>query len=196
MNSDLPIDEARVREALGVSEAKRTPRNAQVGHLPHRRRFVRDGEVPVVVVNASAPHDSAAPSGQDRLAAAEEALGAERQSHARTERALKDAVATIRALETKLAHAELAYTEAVQSERCAREQAELMLQELRARVQPKEEGRDSGKPSAPTQKSRKGMRPKRRTEGTGRLGNMPRDGQSDQEPVQWWLPSFRAKRRR
>ncbi len=85
----------------------------------HRHRFVQDGEVPVVMVSNSpggqqpALRASETRAQAGRAAATAADIGAERAARDRAERLLQQAQTHIRDLETKLAHAELARTEAV-----------------------------------------------------------------------------------
>ena len=74
-----------------------------------RRRFVQDGEVPVVVITPRHPRAE-----QERAAVTEleHALAAERDARQAAEKALQRAEATIRQLQTHLAHAEIARREA------------------------------------------------------------------------------------
>lgn len=105
---------------------------AQGGERPassgHRHRFVQDGEVPVVLVNngngntsAPAPRPAEARSHNGRPAPTAAEFGAERAQRERAERALQQAQAMIRDLETKLAHAEMARTDAQNAARTAKE---------------------------------------------------------------------------
>jgi len=99
-------DEARMRHALGLREGPIQER-ASPRMQPDRRarRFVRDGEVPVVVVNGARDHGSEAPAVGSRLAAAETAAAAERTARERAERALAEALSTVQQLRTQMAHA-------------------------------------------------------------------------------------------
>jgi hypothetical protein len=130
------MQEARVRRAWGLDgEAPRLrlPDRAEPQPSPrpmerftpgvHKRRFVQDGEVPVMVVHGltggrrehaepgSPRPATAAPL--NRLEVAETALATEIASRDRAEKALADANATIQQLQTKLGHAELARQDAV-----------------------------------------------------------------------------------
>ncbi len=75
-----------------------------------RHRFVQDGAVPVTLVNRHRPDDADGPSAS--RAAIEAALQDERGARAKAERSLQEALATVRDLQTKLGHAELARREA------------------------------------------------------------------------------------
>ncbi len=75
-----------------------------------RHRFVQDGAVPVTILNRHRS-DEADGSPASR-AAIEAALQDERAARQRAERSLQEALATVRDLQTKLGHAELACREA------------------------------------------------------------------------------------
>jgi hypothetical protein len=117
--------EAEVRQALS-----RLGKTAASGnhHQPHhsnrpRHRFVRDGEVPVVVLNrqlerrerTAGPATLSDQPAENRLEAAEAMLRQERTAREHSERALQEAQATIRDLETKLGHAVRARDEALEA---------------------------------------------------------------------------------
>ena len=95
--------EARMREALGLGD--RPPIQAtqeRADQARRRHRFVRDGEIPVVVVNSRKEQDPGA-SHDQRLAAAEAALEAERTARAAIERTLEEAQTSIQNLQGRLA---------------------------------------------------------------------------------------------
>jgi len=125
-NDDLRETETQMRRVLGLNHQPtpghepppRTTTGVGAAH-PHRRRFVRDGDVPVTVVHRE--HDQGA--GTNKLDAAQEALHEQMAAREQTEQLLQEARATIRALETKLAH-----------ERIAREEAVLRLEEERQAI--------------------------------------------------------------
>jgi hypothetical protein len=132
--------ETQMRRALGLNNRRLTlghepPPSAATGTSaahPQRRRFVRDGDVPVTVVHRE--HNHAA--GTNNLDA-QEALHKQMGARERAEQLLQEARATIRALETMLAHERIAAEEAVRrfederqaiqdelaTERAARQQA-------------------------------------------------------------------------
>jgi hypothetical protein len=214
--NSLANEEARMRQALGLRNA---PSGGSGGQVPQRRegeqrgrRFVKDGEVPVVVVNSSSREfaaDGAAPV--NRIAAAETALRAERTAREQAERSLAEAQSTLQHLRTQLVHADMAHREALAAANAAREQAEQALHEAsearaaaEARVADLEAAPRIRRPrpeivmathrpgdidgSAPDQSAplrRRGRKPKLRIEPA-----------VEQEPVQWWLPTFRAGRNR
>jgi hypothetical protein len=133
-DNSLQAAELRMRAALGIggsreravsrpqeqqhSSAERLSRARPTGNGT-RHRFVRDGEVPVVLVKRSDRQEGGgsnvggsevAPM-TNRAAAMATALDAERAARERAERMLQEALATIRDLQTRLAHAELARIE-------------------------------------------------------------------------------------
>ena len=122
--SDTPNDELRLREteaqmrrALGLNDQPSTssghaPSAASTGAdlAPQRRRFVRDGEVPVTVIH----RDQGDASGTNALEAARQALREQVAAREHAEHLLQEAQATIHDLQTKLAHERLARDEAVQ----------------------------------------------------------------------------------
>jgi hypothetical protein len=136
MTDSLPDDarlratEAQMRRALGLgsdapSQAsdRATPQATPSAH-PQKRRFVRDGDVPVTVVHRDHRQDD--PTGGNQLEQARQAIRAQAAAREKAERLLDEAQARIRDLETKLAHERLARDEAVQrvaAEKQALEQA-------------------------------------------------------------------------
>lgn len=101
---ELDEAEAQMRQALGTRTSQPS-QNKPASRTP--RRFVRDGEVETVIINARG-----APPGQSK--AAEEALKAERLARGQIEHELRDARVLIRSLQTQLAHSEMARMEALQ----------------------------------------------------------------------------------
>ncbi len=177
--SDLEDTEARVRQALGVQDRSVSrPMQHRAGQPRPRHRFVQDGEVPVVVLNT--PKNADTPSAS-RIQAVEAALDAERTARADAERSLREAEATIQALRTKLAHAELAHGEALATEREARERAEQALREATA-APATEEPLARGIVAAATapEKPKRSRRPA----GTAAAAAKTREPR----PVKWWLP--------
>ena len=95
----------------------------------HRRRFVQDGDIPVTVVRREQGHEAqvhrgiapvAAPT-SSRLQRTEAALAAETAAREKAERALAETQAVVRDLQTKIGHADLAKTEALEGVRRERE---------------------------------------------------------------------------
>ena len=189
------IDEARMRRALGLDRppavpsaqsaqprpAQPRPEQVRPEQARARHRFVRDGEVPVVVVNGHGTSE-AAPNGQ--AAGMQAKLLAERQARADAERALAEAQVTVRSLQAKLAHAELAHAEARAAERRAREAAETALQQVLATREPAERYPRAATPAreidAPT------------TEPASAKAKTAKPAREPQ-PVKWWVPGYKAK---
>ncbi len=97
------ILEDRMRAALQSSGPSPSHGTAPRG----RHRFVQDGEVPVTVLaRQRGPEESRA-----AVTELERALGIERDARAAAEKALQHAEETIRQLQTRLAHAEIARAE-------------------------------------------------------------------------------------
>ncbi len=197
-----PSEEARMRRALGLQddpapgegstpnrpgEQRQAERPIQRREPDRRpRRFVKDGEVPVVVLSGSREHGADAPAPVNRLAAAESALEAERATRERAERALQEALATVQQLRTQIAHTSLAHGEALAAERNAREVAERARTEADALREALETELHALKATAvapvPAPVSRR--------------ARQPRPEPREPEPVKWWLPSYRAKTRK
>jgi hypothetical protein len=150
-----PNDEAesQMRRALGLlGDAPRHRADAdrpEPGSRPggafngglHRRRFVQDGDIPVTVVRRDPGLDLpsnrvAAPvsvPSSSRLQRTEAALAAETAARDKAERALNEAYAVVKDLQTKIGHAELAKNEALESLRREREAAALLRSEADGR---------------------------------------------------------------
>jgi hypothetical protein len=192
-----PDEEDRMRQALGLrgdqSNERPTPRREPL-RGPHR--FVKDGEVPVVVLSPSREHGPDGPAPVNRVAAAEAALRSERVAREWAERTLRETQTTLQHVQTKLAHADLAHGEALAAERRGREQAEaglaeaiaaretleLRLVEMAAAQQPGAEDRtELVKPSQAAL-----VKPRRKAANAA---------EREPQPVKWWLPSYKAKTR-
>lgn len=106
MNDAPDLTEAHMRAALRLRPSSSSPSPT----APRaRHRFRQDGEVRVEVVNPR-PHRPE----EDRaaLAGLERALAREREARQAAETALRQALETVRQLQTRLAHAEIARREA------------------------------------------------------------------------------------
>ena len=129
----LRATEAQMRRALGLHDTSQTqtiplPAGTSPGAShPQRRRFVRDGEVPVAVIHRDHGH---AP-GTNALEAARQALREQVGAREHAEQLLHEAQGTIHDLQTKLAHERLARDEAVQRVDNEKQVLELALQRLR-----------------------------------------------------------------
>jgi hypothetical protein len=117
--TDSPSDDARLRatetqmrHALGL-RGDTPPRSSVSGSQPQRRRFVRDGEVPVTVIRRD--HEPDGEPGNKQLDAVRQALRSEAAARERADRSLAEAQVVIRDLQTKLAHERLAKDEALET---------------------------------------------------------------------------------
>jgi hypothetical protein len=149
-----PIDEAesQMRKALGLlgegqrhrPEAERSEPMHRMGDRfnggLHRRRFVQDGDIPVTVLRRDQSHElpahrgapAATPPTSSRLQRTEAALAAETAAREKAERTLADVQALAHDLQTKIGHAELAKTEAVDALRRERDVTAQLRTELHA----------------------------------------------------------------
>lgn len=148
--------EARVRRALGLnSMPPATGRRHETAQPSARQnidrpksRFVRDGDVPVVVLHGrrdnelhtSEPKPGLSSLATNRRDEADIILKAERKARDAVERRLIEALATIQDLQTKLGHVALSRDEALAEARratCERDAAALALEtERSARKKP------------------------------------------------------------
>ncbi len=124
------------------------------------RQFAQDGDVPVVRLQGRKD-----PGVQAASARLEEVLQAERAAREQADAALKQANAAIQALQTKIAHAEIAHQEALAAQARGYE-SRLAEMEVVAKREPE---------------------PRR-----SRQAASPADGESaEAEPVEWWVPGWR-----
>ena len=123
-------DDDRMRHALGLADSSSATQFSSGPSQTHRPcRFVKDGEIPVVLLNAGRDRSARTSTMANQLAAAEGALRTERAARASAERALADALATIQRLRTQLAHAEMSHAETLYAERKRREALDQALLE-------------------------------------------------------------------
>jgi hypothetical protein len=128
----LRATEAQMRRALGLHNASPTqdrpvpPPTSPVASSPQRRRFVRDGEVPVSVFH----RDQDGGASTNKLDAARQALREQIEAREQAEHLLQEAQATIHDLQTKLAHERLARDEAIQRAEGGRQVVEQALQRV------------------------------------------------------------------
>jgi hypothetical protein len=199
--------EAQMRQALGLHDgpSSQPPPNPTLtmpnGLHPQRRRFVRDGEVPVTIIHRDQHQDGA--SAGNQLDAARQALRSETTLKERAERLLEEAQATIRDLQTKLAHERLARDEAVNRLESQLQTARQSLQPLETELAAERQARrDAEDALAVTRQQLRshvagstaheapkvGRRKKAaRSEGPAKAD----DDQSD--VVEWWVPGWREK---
>ena len=117
--SDNEQVEQRMRRALGLNASggdhaggthqPRAEQPAWTGHgsLQPKRRFVRDGEVPVVLLQGRREAGGHDPSLSGRLATAEAALNVEQEARKTADKSLAEALARVLDLRTELGHAKL-----------------------------------------------------------------------------------------
>jgi hypothetical protein len=146
-----PVDETEsaMRRALGLlgetSRQRPEPERSEpmartqdrFGSGVHRRRFVQDGDVPVTVLrrDPAAGHETPAAAAlptSSRLQRTEAALAAETAARSQAERTLSEVQGVVRDLQTKIGHADLAKTEAVEALRREREAACDLRKQLEA----------------------------------------------------------------
>ena len=207
-NDETQATETQMRRALGLQSTAAPPGEvaptpAPAGPRRPARRFARDGEVAVSVVH----RDAAA--GTNRLEAARQALQTQTAGREQAERRLVEAQATIRELQTQLAHARLARDEAVQ--RAAAEKqalAALQAELLTARAGPREAERQLRLPARPAE-APSGARAKTGQRGvTGdllegaeppapprRRGRPRKVEQPPSDVVEWWKPGWKERLR-
>jgi septal ring factor EnvC (AmiA/AmiB activator) len=129
----LRAEEEQMRRALGLRDTVSAPlvspsaRPVQNGSPRPHRRFIRDGEVAVEVVH----HEG---GGTNQLEAARQAIRALTAVREQAERQLLEAQATIRDLETKLAHERLARDEAAHRAAAERDDREKALHSAQAEL--------------------------------------------------------------
>jgi hypothetical protein len=103
-----------MRYALGL-RGETPPQSFANRSQPQRRRFVRDGEVPVTVIRRD--HQPDGEQGANQLDAARQAIRSEATAKERAERLLAEAQAMIRDLQTNLGHERLSKNEALDTVR-------------------------------------------------------------------------------
>ena len=227
-----------MRRALGLASDRQgqagqsrpdPSRSKSLAHLPvrgpsatrPRHRFVQDGEVPVAVISRQRPQDAdtsaAAPTSRGAM---EAALQQERAARDRAERSLQEALATVRDLQTKLGHAELAQRQASESAQAARDAADALRaahQEREARwhedlaaeraARAVAEAASAGTPAEGTRRTASVAAPvatvqdaapepartpaKRAPKGTRKAASTPRP--REPQPVRWWLKSAKQR---
>jgi flagellar biosynthesis GTPase FlhF len=128
----LRATEAQMRRALGLHNTSPTqavpipPPASLGGSYPQRRRFVRDGEVPVSVIQ----RDRVDAAGTNKLDATRQALSEQVVAREHAEHLLQEAERTIRDLQTNLAHERLARDEVIQRADGEKQIVELALQRM------------------------------------------------------------------
>jgi hypothetical protein len=176
-----------------------------MGLHPQRRRFVRDGEVIV----QHKEHSATGETGTNQLAAARQAVREQVAAREDAERALSEAQAAVRDLQTKLAHERLARDEAVNRAEAARQAAEQALQAAREELEAERARRlqTEEKIAAATERHRESPRQADLLESAPeprRRGRPPKVRQPEpvaeptgsEEPsefVEWWVPGWQDR---
>ncbi len=197
--NEAQATEQKMRRALGLNTkgaqqtVQQRPEQARARH-----RFVQDGGVPVVVLNHRTDESGVL---KERMSELQTLLENERAAHAATRRSLSEAQAAHQALQTRMAHNELAAAEALQQERQARIAAQDAVAQAVAAIPPR---RGPGRPrihplpaAMPDEDEASGM-----LDATGEAeeASRPKRGRprsalpKEPKPVRWWTPSFRASK--
>jgi septal ring factor EnvC (AmiA/AmiB activator) len=148
----LRATEAQMRHALGLdaNRPSHTTNNHSLpstnGSHPQKRRFIRDGEVPVTVIHRNHALDGDA--GVNQLDAARQALRSETAAKERVQRSLEEAQSSIHELQTKLAHERLAKDEALASVRRVAAEAQAAAQQTLQSMEAELEAERSARKSA------------------------------------------------
>ena len=176
--------EQRMRRALGLNTTGKSGppvvHQQRADQARARHRFVQDGGVPVTVLNHRTDEVAAL---KERLTEVQAALEAERAAHGVTRRLVTEHQAASQALQTRLAHADLAHRESLQQERLAL----VAAQEALAAAQ------QARRPRA-IQVVEPDPAPETTPLAAPRLRGRPRTAPpKEAKPVRWWTPSFRAK---
>ena len=183
-----------MRRALGLTgkTASHGPQQ-RPNEARARHKFVQDGGVPVVMLNARTDLESAGL--KERIGSLEGALEHERGNHDHTKKQLSDALAQVQAVNTRLVHAELAHKDALAQLQDTLTRTQQALSEAlanaparrapRALVQPEPEPGAEYR-EAPVEAAEPAVK---RPRGRPRIHPEP-----EPKPVRWWTPSFKAAR--
>src|SRR5271157_2344916 len=188
-----------MRHALGLADSSCSSSSSAThfssgpsqAHRP--RRFVKDGEIPVILLNAGRDRSTQISTMAKQLADAKAAIRNEQAARATAERALADALATIQRLRTQLAHAEMSHAETLDAERKRREALEQALLET-ANTRESLEKQLAHQANTPPQRIDAKATATAETvcERHGQKGKRT-DAAREPVPVKWWLPSHKAK---
>jgi septal ring factor EnvC (AmiA/AmiB activator) len=195
-DAQLRTTEAQMRQALGLNSqaspqtASEHPPPLTNGSYPQRRRFVRDGEIPVTLLHRD--HHPDGETGINQLDATRQALRSETAARERAERSLEEAQATIRDLQTKLAHERLAKDEADARAETDRQALQQTLQSVQAELATARQVRrnvaDKPVPAIVGTAS-----VDHATKAPRRRGRPPKVQQDDSDIVEWWVPGWQGK---
>ncbi len=164
-----------MRRALDVGAHEGRGRPDQAHGPRPMRQFAQDGDVPVVRLQGRKD-----PGVQAASARLEEVLQSERAAREHADAALKHANATIQALQTKIAHAELSHQEALAAQARGFESRLAEQEAARPEPTPELEPRREPRPE-PRSEPRRAKQPAASVEDAG----------GEAEPVEWWVPGWR-----
>ena len=183
LSLDTPIDEDRVRRALGLKTGGPQHQHQQRPEQARQRhKFITDGAVPVVMLNRA---DSETVALRERIAALETTLENERAAHAGTRRALHDLQAAHQTLQTQARHHDMAQADSLKAALDGRRAAEDAVAALRAELaQERSAAQERKAPESAPASVISRVR-------TARVATGPA---KEPKPVRWWTPSYRAKK--
>ena len=207
--SDPNLVELNMRRALGLTSGG----NGRGGAVPQQRadqargrhRFAQDGSVPVTVLNHRPDELSAKDA---RIAELQASLENERNTHANTRRTLSEQQAAHQALQTRLAHMELAHRDALEAERRTLAVAQSALADAKAQPTPRRAARPAAEPVAQPEAEAGAEVGAEVGAGPGatavdgpaapaapkaKRGRPRIHPPREPKPLRWWTPSFKAK---
>jgi chromosome condensin MukBEF ATPase and DNA-binding subunit MukB len=193
-----------MRRALGLSagSGQHTPQQ-RPEQARARHRFVQDGGVPVVMLNAKIEPETAAL--REKITSLESALEHERHQNEQLRRQLKDNADQVTALQTRLAHSELAHKDTLEQERHLRITAQEALQEALAAAPVRRRTAQTptpvddtaaafGQETATFDSTREQVAAQETPPVVKRGRGRPRStALPEPKPVRWWTPSYRTK---
>ena len=168
-----PQTELRMRRALGLGD-RSNPHGPQQrpDQARQRHRFVQDGGVPVTMLNARTDPDTAAL--RDQIQSLQSALDDKATQLVAARKTIADQEKSIQALQTRIAHNDLAHADALETERRALAAAQEALAAAPAtRAAPKAVAVEIGE---------------KKKRGRPRIHPI-----QEPKPIRWWTPSFKAK---
>ncbi len=210
--------EKKFRRALGLESRSSSNSPSRPTSRPGDRtftevaktRFIRDGDVPVVMIkrdseqHVSDPRRPTGGSFANRLEVAEKAVKTERHAREIAERSLAEAQTAIYDLQTKLGHAVLVsdeardYAQRCEMEKCACERALLAEQAARRAVELQIFNIGRGPDVSEVVKTKTVQeRPKTAKaikNSTKSVGARQTAAEKEPQPVKWWLKSKRTPR--
>ena len=193
-SSDPNLVEINMRRALGLTGGG----SGRGGAVPQQRadqargrhKFAQDGSVPVTVLNHR-PDELAAKDA--RIAELVASLENERNTHANTRRTMAEQQSALQALQTRLAHMELAHRDALEAERRTLAMAQAALVEAKAQPAPRRAARPAVDAAAPAASDDAPATPEGPAAPKAKRGRPRIHPPREPKPLRWWTPSFKAK---